>query len=94
MKSLIVSLALLFCGSAFATQSYTGEIPTSSQWAVAMNDIICKTDFTNKEGYTGKTVEQNNYVIFEVYKNNNLVSSSAAKSAFILAVLFGKTKCF
>ena len=86
MKKLLI-LVFLFAGSqvfAYSNIPSTGDIPTSSQWAIGMTQMAC--DVTLPNNAEGEIIKSNSGVTYNVYsQNGELIASASAKSTFILA---------
>jgi hypothetical protein len=86
MKKLIVAAAFaLSSTSAFAFNMPNLTFPTESGWAVAMTAMACGVDMSVEDGYEGRIIQHDGFVVYTVSKDGVPVLGASAKNTKIWA---------
>ena len=86
MKKIIVAAVFaLSSSSAFAFNMPNLDFPTESGWAVAMTAMACGVDMSVEDGYEGRIIKHDGFVVYTVSKDGVPVFGASAKNTKIWA---------
>jgi hypothetical protein len=80
MKKIIIAAAF-----ALSTNAFAMDMPSNSDWAVAMTAQACNIELADLEGAVGTISKTKGGVIYTVTMNGEVVASASSRSTFILA---------